>query len=149
MIGLKSGVRIIHMDPKTGKKLSDDYHDNLLTNTGKDVIMNKLINAAGYTAETIATKIGVGRNNTVVSASNLALSDGNAVKKDIASMIYSAYRLVMNVTFETNEANFEWKETGLFRGDTLIARVVLPQPSLKSDQVRSVAQWEFSFAEGV
>ena len=149
MIGIKSGVRIRQINIEDGKELSDKFYDNLLTNNGKDVIMQKLRNAAGFTAEKIATQIGVGRNDTVVSASNLALSDPNAVKKDIPDILYNAYRMTMSVTFEASEANFLWKEVGLFRGTTLIARVVLPAASLKSDQVRSVAQWEFTFAEGV
>lgn len=135
--GLCRGDRM-HVPTRTNKLLQTIEGDNLVTTSGKGLILDRLyaLSAVGQ-----VTKTGVGTSNTAAAVGDTALT---AVSYGAAAAFDStptrAGLVVTSIqTFLTTDANFAWAELGLFNAaNVMLNRIAPVGPFTKSSAVSIV-----------
>lgn len=122
-----------------------------MTNTMATEIAKMIINDTPLTFVATNARIGVGSNATTFSAAQTNLIDGSAVRKLVnTAPTRSGANLTFVATFATNEANFNWREWGIFRsatGGVMMNRKVETASALGTKT--SASQWVMSVTIGV
>ena len=102
-----------------------------LTNAGRNFLAAALINSGPPTFfDNSNARLGVGDSDTAFDASQTDLqATTNKLRKGMAASYpqLSANTVTFRSVFETGDANFDWKEIGLFNaanGGTMACRVV-------------------------
>lgn len=108
--------------------------DNLITTSGKGVIMDRLF---GLSAIGAMTRIGVGTSATAAAIGDTTLTGGVFVAYD--SVPTRAGLVVTCVaTFGTGVANISWNELAMDNGTTMLNRIAPIGPFVKSAAVSIV-----------
>lgn len=104
--------------------------DNLLVNAGIQLMLDKLIGAAGTVFDNSNAYIGIGDSSTAAAASQTDLqAASNKVRKamDATYPSRSGQTMTWRCTFATGEGNFAIAEAGIFNAaaaGTMLNRVV-------------------------
>lgn len=104
--------------------------DNLLVNVGIQLLLDKLIGAAGTVFDASNAYIGIGDSNTAAAVGQTDLQAAtNKVRKAMDSTYpsRSSQTMTWRSTFATSEGNFSIQEAGLFNassGGTMLNRIV-------------------------
>lgn len=98
--------------------------DNLLVNTGIQLLEDLLIGAGGQAYTNAASYIGIGDNNTAAAAGQTDLQAATNRFKRVMDATYpsrSGQTLTFRTTFATSEGNFSIQEAGIFNGGPAFA----------------------------
>ena len=153
MIRIKSGIELKVKDEKG--KVKTTYHDNVLTNDGRNVMLRKMANIDGYGNDIIATHIEVGDTEQEPEVTSFDLGGGTVTALKAAEATYdlNSRRLQFACTFSGTEGNFTWNTAGLWRvnttpGNLLIGIVSIDPPQRKISGDSAMATWQISFEAG-
>ena len=133
-----SGSCKIKAYDRSGRLVYQQIGKNKFLNDGKDVIA-KFIGGIETTGK--LTRIGVGDSSEDVSFSDDELIGTNTEIKDIGDRNYVRPTLVVGVEFLFTEANFIWREAGLYAGTILVARALFSPEFGKTNLIRGSAEW--------
>ena len=133
----KGGCRIRAYDIND-KLVYDQESMNIFVNDGKDNVGKYIV---GITGGSVINKIGVGDGDATPSFGDGDLDGVNSLVKDIVDKTYVRPNAVIGVEFLFAEANFTWKEAGVFAGTTLIARALFNPEFEKTNLLRGTAEW--------
>jgi hypothetical protein len=95
--------------------------ENILVNVGIQLMLDKLIGAAGTVFDNTNAYIGIGDSNAAVSASQTDLqASTNKVRKamDATFPSRSGQTMTWRCTFSTSEGNFSIQEAGIFNASS-------------------------------
>jgi len=106
---------------KNGNLIVDK--DNLIVNTGLTLIASRL----NSNTNNIISHLAIGNDNTTPSKTQTTLIS-EQFRKAITSTTYSGWVVTFITNIDYNEANFVWKELGLFNASSsgiMLNRVVV------------------------
>ena len=98
--------------------------ENILVNTGIQLLLDLLIGAGGTTYANGNTYIGIGDSSTAASASQTDLQAATNRFKRVMDATFpsrSAQTLTFRTTYATSEGNFAINEAGVFNGGPAFA----------------------------
>lgn len=107
-----------------GAPIETQEGENLLVNTGIQLLLDLLIGAGGTTFANGNTYIGVGDSSTAAAASQTDLQASTNRFKRVMDATFpsrSGQTLTFRTTFATSEANFAINECGVFNGGPAFA----------------------------
>lgn len=108
--------------------------DNLITTSGKGVIMDRLF---GLSSVGAITRIGVGTSSTTASVGDTSLTGGVYVPYD-STPTRSGLVVTCIATFGTAVGNINWQEMAMDNGTTLLNRMAAIGPYNKTSAVSIV-----------
>ena len=126
---------------KSGKLVHEQTTDNILTNVGKDIVHKYLV---GIVDDGEINKIGVGDGNANPVFGDEELDGANTTIKDIDDRNYVRPNAVVGVTYDFAEANYVWREAGLFAGTVLVGRALVNPVFTKTNLLRTTGSWTTS-----
>ena len=95
------------------------------------------------------SKIGVGDSGATPVDSDEALLGSNVLIKSVTDKTYVRPIAYMGVEYNFEEANYTWREYGLYNDDDdLVARVLESPAYIKSNSNRAIVEWQVEISNG-